>query len=100
LPPPEAAPLDILPNIEPEAPDNSFQIAQVEAGLWQVEGHAIERTIHMTNWDYYESALRFQRILQAMGIADALRRDGIEEGDSVRIGEFEMVWGYENAFDE
>jgi len=100
LPPPEAAPLDILPNIEPEEPDNSFQITQVEEYVWQVEGKAIERAVHMTNWDYYESALRFQRILQAMGIADALRDAGIDEGDNVRIGEFEMVWGYENALDE
>ena len=54
----------------------------------------------MTNWDYYEAAMRFQRILRAMGIADALREDGIAEGDTVRIGAVELVWGYENAFDE
>jgi len=100
LPPPEAPPLDTLPEIVPQESDKSFEISQIEVDIWLVEGQAIERTVHMTNWNYYESALRFQRILQAMGIADALRDGGIEEGDTVRIGEFEMVWGYENAFEE
>ena len=28
----------------------------------------------MTNWDYYESIQRFQRILEAEGISDALKK--------------------------
>jgi GTP-binding protein len=49
----------------------------------------------MTNWDYYEAAMRFQRILRAMGITDALREAGVQDGDSVQIGVVDMVWGYE-----
>jgi GTP-binding protein len=49
----------------------------------------------MTNWDYYEAAMRFQRILSAMGILDALTDDGIDDGDLVRIGEVELTWGEE-----
>jgi GTP-binding protein len=54
----------------------------------------------MTNWGYYEAAMRFQRILQAMGIVDALREAGVVEGDTVYIDNLELVWGYENAFGE
>ena len=41
----------------------------------------------MTNWDYYEAALRFQRILDAEGVTDALRESGAKEGDLIMIGE-------------
>ena len=41
----------------------------------------------MTNWDYYESAQRFQRILEAQGISDALKEAGAKEGDLVMIGQ-------------
>jgi GTP-binding protein len=54
----------------------------------------------MTNWDYYEAALRFQRILTALGVTEALRVAGIEDGNTVRIGNIELVWGYDNAFGE
>jgi len=30
-----------------------------------------------------------------MGIYDALRHAGVEDGDTVQIHNFEMVWGYE-----
>jgi Obg family GTPase CgtA-like protein len=35
-----------------------------------------------------------------MGIADALRDAGIQDGDIVRIGDVELIWGFENAFGE
>ena len=35
--------------------------------VWRVEGAAIERFAQMTNWDYYEAALRFQKVLEASG---------------------------------
>ncbi len=54
----------------------------------------------MTNWDYYEAAMRFQRILRAMGITEALGTAGVVEGDRVQIGSLELVWGYDNAFGE
>ena len=65
-----------------------------------MEGAEIEKVAKMTNWEYYEAALRFQRILSALGIADALREAGVEDGDTVRFGDVELVWGYDNAFGE
>ena len=35
--------------------------------LFFVEGEAIERFAGMTNWDYYEAQLRFQKVLEASG---------------------------------
>ena len=89
-----------LPEITPAEDENIFRIFKVEDELWRVEGVGIERTARMTNWDYYESGLRFQRILQAMGISSALRKAGVEDGHTIQIAETELVWGYENAFTE
>jgi hypothetical protein len=44
----------------------------------------------MTNWDYYEAVRRFQRILEAEGIAQALREAGARQGDTVSIGGWEF----------
>ena len=34
---------------------------------WAVRGEALERFAAMTNWDYYEAALRFQKVLEVSG---------------------------------
>ena len=94
------APNDELPEITPAADERLFQVARIDVDRWEVTGEAIERTAQMTNWDYYEAAMRFQRILRVFGIADALREAGVEEGDSVRIADVELTWGYDNAFGE
>lgn len=75
--------------------EKNFEIHQLDDGQWQVTGIAIERAAQMTNWDYYEASMRFQRILRAMGVADALRDTGVQDGDTVQIGEIELVWGYD-----
>lgn len=89
-----------LPTLSPEEDERSFRVTRLEDELWQVEGVAIERVAQMTNWDYYEAGLRFQRILSAMGISDSLRKQGVQDGHTVQIGDVELVWGYENALGE
>jgi GTP-binding protein len=59
---------------------------------WSVTGAGLERFVAQTNWDYYEAALRFQRVLEAAGIANSLRARGVKEGDTVIVGGAELVW--------
>jgi GTP-binding protein len=47
----------------------------------------------MTYWDYDDAVMRFQRILQALGITEALEKAGVEVGDTVFIGDIELEWG-------
>lgn len=61
-------------------------------GVFYVDGKALEKFAQMTNWDYYESIKRFQKILDAAGINQALRARGIKEGDTVVINESEFNW--------
>ncbi|MDQ3249634.1 MAG: Obg family GTPase CgtA, partial [Chloroflexota bacterium] len=91
---------EMLPEITPGADDKAFEIMQLAPHTWIVEGTAVELVAHRTQWTYYEAAMRFQRILKAMGVTDALRAAGVKDGDKVRIGDLELVWGYENAFGE
>ncbi len=98
--PVETAEAEELPTLAPVEDERSFRVTRLEADLWQVQGVEIERVAQMTNWDYYEAGLRFQRILSAMGISDTLREQGVQDGDTVVIGATELVWGYENALGE
>lgn len=100
LPVEEVDEAEELIEVTPDVDERSFTVTQLEPDLWLVEGIAVERAAQMTNWDYYEAAMRFQRILRAMGITDALRNQGVTEGDRVQIADVELVWGYDNAFGE
>jgi GTP-binding protein len=97
---PEPASLADEPVVyRPEIDEDFFEIeregTERTPGLarWRVSGVRIERAAAMTNWDYYESGLRFQRILDVMGISKALNKAGVEDGDTVVIGGTELVWG-------
>jgi len=47
----------------------------------------------MTYWDYDQAVTRFQRILESMGVSDALLEAGVRSGDTVHIGDMELEWG-------
>ena len=72
--------------------DDSFEVFTDEnfPGQFRVVGEKIERIVAMTNWDYYEAVQRFQRILEAEGINDALKEAGAREGDLVMIGDWDF----------
>lgn len=65
---------------------------EVNDGVFFVRGDRIERAAAMTYWDYEEAVLRFQKTLEATGIAAALEKEGVSSGDTVFIGDFELEW--------
>lgn len=92
LPPPPR-----LADVQPLAPtsredDVAFTITREPDGAWRVHGRRIERIVKMTRWEYYDAVMRFQRILDALGITDALRERGVRQGDTVRIGDKKLEW--------
>ncbi len=87
---PEEEKAATLPVYRPEHPEE-FKILRTPQG-WQVVGKAIERAAAMTYWENFQSIRRFQRILEALGVDAALRQAGVQEGDSVWIGEHELEW--------
>ncbi len=89
--PPPAIEEEALPVYRPEEDPRAFTIERVEDGF-RVHCKALERAAAMTYWEYPESVRRFQRILHALGIADALREAGVQPGDTVYVGEYELEW--------
>ena len=96
------AALDELPE-EPEEPAEmpvytlgedpfAFEITRNPDGSFRVSGQRIERAVAMTYWDYDQAVARFQRILDTMGITQALRDAGVQPGDTVHIGDMELEW--------
>lgn len=71
----------------------AFTLTRGEDGAYIVRGEAIERAAAMTYWEFDESVARFQRILEALGISKALEEAGVQVGDTVFIGDYELEWG-------
>lgn len=69
-----------------------FEVTRVGEGEFRVTGRRLERAARMTYWDYEEAVQRFQRTLDVLGVTAALREAGVEEGDTVYIGEHELEW--------
>jgi len=68
-----------------------FEIRK-EEDLFIVGGAEIEKHVKMTFFDQEDSVYRFQNILKAMGVDDALREEGIKEGDHVEIAGVRFDW--------
>ncbi len=71
--------------------DLPFEIIDEEDG-YRISGKRIERAAAMTYWDYEEAVVRFHKILETLGVTDALKEAGVQEGDTVYIGEYELEW--------
>jgi GTP-binding protein len=80
-----------IPVYRLESDANDYQIQAIPEGF-RVSGQAIERAAAMTYWEYDQSVRRFQRILQTLGIEQALLDAGVEPGDTVLIGDYELEW--------
>ena len=81
-----------MPVYKPKEDPRDFVVTREGANEWRVSGTAIERAAKMTYWEHDGSLRRFQKIMATLGVEEALRRAGVQEGDTVSIGEFELEW--------
>jgi len=81
-----------LPVYKPKEDPRDFVVKREGSNEWRVSGAAIERAASMTYWQHDGSVRRFQKIMATLGIEEALRHAGVQEGDTVSIGEFELEW--------
>ncbi|MCD7032935.1 GTPase ObgE [Metabacillus sp. GX 13764] len=72
---------------EEEAP---FAITRDSDGAYVLSGTKIEKLFKMTDLTRDESIRRFSRQLRSMGVDEALRERGAQNGDTVRLLEFEF----------
>jgi GTP-binding protein len=90
-PPPEEVEMP-LPVYKPKEDPREFVITREGANEWRISGVSIERAASMTYWQHDGSIRRFQKIMETLGVDEALRKAGVQEGDTVAIGEFELEW--------
>ena len=81
-----------LPVYKPKEDPREFVVTREGATEWRISGVAIERAASMTYWQHDGSVRRFQKIMETLGVDEALRNAGVQEGDTVAIGEFELEW--------
>ena len=60
--------------------------------VYVIKGDEVERLFKMTNFNTEEALVRFSHKLRKMGIDDELERMGIQEGDIVRIMDYEFEY--------
>ncbi len=63
-----------------------------QGDAWRIRGIKVERAVAMTDWQYDEAAMRLQRLLEAMGVLAAMEEAGVQDGDTVYVGDIELEW--------
>jgi GTP-binding protein len=77
--------------------ETGYSVQRETDGSWVVLGRRIERLVAQTDFENDESAARLQRELARQGVVERLRTAGVEDGDTVRIGDTELEWGGESG---
>lgn len=67
-----------------------FTIEQQSDGVYNVTGAKLKRLFDMTDFDSDYGRMRFARQLRTYGLDNALRKLGVQNGDTVRIFDFEF----------
>lgn len=80
-------------NLDSESDGDSntyFKLKPIKEGFWQLSGAPIEKDFKMANLEFDESARRFAKKMAAKGVDDALLEAGAQNGDIVRILDYEF----------
>jgi GTP-binding protein len=71
--------------------EGHFEIEQQEDG-WHITGPRIAQLAQQTYWDMEEAVIHAYQILEKMGVHEAMRRAGVEPGDTVFLHDVELEW--------
>lgn len=76
----------------PSSSQHSFTSVQREGDLFIVRGTEIENAVKRADLRSEEGVNYFQKVIKGLGVEDELKKKGIKEGDTVRIGEHEFTY--------
>jgi GTP-binding protein len=88
---PQPVATETIPVYRPPEDPETYTIERTSDG-WVVHSQALERAAAMTYWEYDAPVRRFQKLIEILGVDKALRKAGVQEGDSVIIGDYELEW--------
>jgi GTP-binding protein len=82
---------EVLQELKGEA--ENFVITQDEDGVYVVEGRVVDEVLakYVVTMDD-ESLVNFLHMMRSLGLEEALRDAGVEDGDTVRIAEVEFEY--------
>ena len=72
--------------------DSSFEIYKASKDTYIVDGGKIKRLAGVTDSRNTEQIIRLQNILTGMGVFDELKKQGVQNGDTIIIGHLEMEY--------
>ncbi len=67
-----------------------FYIERGDDGIYEVKGKPLRKIFEMTDFTKDQSVKRFSRILRSLGVDAKLRDLGVQNGDTVRVFDFEF----------
>lgn len=74
-----------------EEKDDGYTITK-EKDMWVVDGPAVQRIMRRVNLEDNESMHYFQKCLDSLGVNQKLKEAGVQEGDTVRVVDWELEW--------
>ena len=63
-----------------------------EEGKYIIEGEPVEKIMRRVNISDNESLYYLQKNLEQLGVNERLKKMGIQEGDIVKIADYELEW--------
>ncbi len=93
LPPPEPLEEVEMPVFTLQQSPDFFEVHKIPEG-WQVTGPKIEQLARQTFWEGDEPVAHAYRVLERLGVHDALRQAGVQPGDTVFLHDVELEWAW------
>ena len=67
---------------------SDFTVEQIGEHEFEIHGEVLERLVQRINLDHQDGVMLLARKLKNLGVDEALRANGAEDGDDVYIGDF------------
>lgn len=74
-----------------EDKDEGFTIVK-DKDMWIVDGPAVQKVMRRVNLEDNESMHYFQKCLESLGVNEKLKKAGVQEGDTVKVVDWELEW--------
>lgn len=68
----------------------TYSINEVESGIFEITGTFVDRLLNSVNVNDPDSLRYFHKVLKNKGVMDELKEKGIQDGDLVRLNDFEF----------
>lgn len=87
---PQAEPLCFEPYQLQKGESDDFEIVKLSNGAYEVVGGLVEQLSRKVDLDDFDSFRYFERVMKERGVIAALKKAGMQDGDTVIIGDVEF----------